>query len=55
MKTIPFRNMSLVHKEKRYLEARTNLSNQFKDWFYEERKIKSKTNHKQKSLQADEI
>ena len=37
----------LVHKEKRCLDSRANLFYQFEDWFYEERNIKSKTNHKQ--------
>ena len=35
-------NTVLLHKEKRCLDATTNLSYRFEDWFYEERKIKRK-------------
>ena len=38
-------NTVLLHKGKRGLDARTNLTYQFEDWFYEEHKIKSKTSH----------
>ena len=35
-------NIILLHKEKKCLDARTNLSFRFGDWFYEERKNKKK-------------
>ena len=43
-------NTTLLHKENRCLEVRTNLSYQFEDWFYKEFRIESKTSHNCESL-----
>lgn len=42
-KTLVHVHAILLHKKERCLDARKNLSDRFKDWFYEEYKIKSKT------------
>ena len=45
-----------IQKEKRCLDARTNLSSSFRDWFQKEGKINSKAKpYSWKSLQADKL
>ena len=43
-------NTILSHNEKRSLDARTNLSYQFKDWFYKKCKIRSQISHNCRKL-----
>ena len=49
MKTLVNMN-TLLHKEKTCLDVRTNLSDQFEDWFCKECKMKSKTSNNCKNL-----
>ena len=48
-------NIILLYKEKRCLDARTNLSDRFEDWFYIECKIESQQVTLAEILQADEL